>query len=70
MEEEGGKDNKEAAHMLRVQLKNQSDVKIDVDEGKDDVEGQQLQHWGQKVLDKPRMLYLHFSWSFFNFNSF
>ena len=44
MEDEAGEDNKEAAHMLRVQLMNQSDVKEDVDEGQDDVEGQQLQH--------------------------
>ena len=56
MEEEAGEDNKEAANMLRVQLVNQSDVKVDVDEGQDDVEGQQLQHWGHKVLDKPRNL--------------
>ena len=56
VEEEAGEDNKEAAHMLRVQLVNQSDVKVDVDEGQDDVEGQQLQHWGHKVLDKPRNL--------------
>ena len=70
MEDEAGEDNKEAAHMLVVQLMNQSDVKVDVDEGQDDVEGQQLQHWGHKVLDKPRILYWHFSWSFFNINSF
>ena len=66
MEEEAGENNKEAAKMLRMQLMNQSDVKVDVDEGQDDVEGQQLQHWGHKVLDKPRNLHLDFSWSFFN----